>query len=364
MNVLDYLHKFKDTSFEVMGFNELDALICSILSYYPFHLQDTKKVMKAKDLTKLLYSTDERGLSQRKRNDIKLMLEFATSKRYQGFKLINFKRVFDKDATVQFQAITILFKKFMFVSFCGTDATLNGWKEDFNMSYLEMVPSERVAIDYVNTVRKSHPFRPLYLGGHSKGGRLAITGAKYLSKKKGLLQVFSFDGPNFLDSFYDDKYYEIKSHIYKYTPNESIIGRLINDNGKDKIIVLSNSELLGQHDIYSWEVENAHFILEKEYTKRSNKIVGIINTSLRFIPDDKKKKVIDTLFDLLSRTDFNVFTDDKIDRDLLKQFIPILKEEWKATPKDGREAIKDAAKTAVKGFISKVASKRKNKSIE
>lgn len=357
MNVLDYLSNFKETPFELIGFNEIDALICSVLSYFPFYKLDTKRVIKPSELKRLLESYDRTGLNKRKLNDLKMLEEICTSKRYEDIKLVNFERVFEKDVAEQFQAITILFDGFMFVSFCGTDATLNGWKEDFNMSYLDFVPSEKEAIRYLNDIRKAHPFRKLYVGGHSKGGRLAITSSKFLNKKKGLLHVYSFDGPNFLDSFYDDQYNEIKSRIYKYTPNESIIGRLINDNSSDKIIVLSNAQLLGQHDIYSWEVENTHFVLENEYTKRSNKIVSIINNAIRFLPNENKKKVIDTLFDFLGRVDTNVFTDDKIDRALLKNALPIIKEEWKQTPKDNKEALKESAKNLVKGFIGKYLNK-------
>ena len=41
-------------------------------------------------------------------------------------------------------------KNQVYVSFEGTDHLIGGWKEDFMMSYMFPIPSQKMAISYVN----------------------------------------------------------------------------------------------------------------------------------------------------------------------------------------------------------------------
>ena len=241
MNLIDYLNNYSNKTFKEVPFNEVDALAFSLMSYFPFDLLKSKNI-DAFDVNYFLKTYKPKRLPKRKRMDILVLSTLCSSRRYKGIKFLDFKKKKDGQSIEQFQAVTIEFKDFIFVSFCGTDASVVGWREDFNMSFLEMVPSEVDAIKYINDVRKKHPFKPIYTGGHSKGGRLAVRAGKEIYKNNTLQAIFSFDGPNFTDSFYDSQYEEMKYLVHEYAPNESIIGRLIKDT--PKIIIESSATLI------------------------------------------------------------------------------------------------------------------------
>ena len=72
----------------------------------------------------------------------------------------------------------------LYVAFRGTDGTLVGWKEDFNMAVRCPVPSQESAYRYVNSILdRSEGFLSsgdspaVMLGGHSKGGNMAVYAA-------------------------------------------------------------------------------------------------------------------------------------------------------------------------------------------
>ena len=101
------------------------------------------------------------------------------------------------DHETQFAALTVeLSPGELFLSFRGTDNTLVGWKEDFNMSFVCPVPAQRLALDYVTKIAYRESDR-LILGGHSKGGNLALYAACSLPEEQWAMirRVFLLDGP-------------------------------------------------------------------------------------------------------------------------------------------------------------------------
>lgn len=337
MNLIDYLNNYKDTSFKKVPFNEVDALAFSLMSYFPFDSLNSDKIT-ADDVTKFLKSYKPVSRNQRKLSDIVVLNTLCSSKRYKGIRFLDFKKKRDGQSIEQFQAVTIDLKDFLFVSFCGTDASIIGWREDFNMSFLETVPSEIDAIKYINDVRKKHPFKPIYIGGHSKGGRLAVRAGKELVKNNTLKAVFSFDGPNFTESFYDEKYDDMAHLIYEYAPNESIIGRLIKDT--PKIIVESSSSLLSQHDAYTWLIEDDHFVHTLQYTETSNRIARVTTKTFNELDIETKSMVINTLFDITTKLNIQNLKDSNDPLETIKDALNNIKMEWKNIPKEKRRVVK------------------------
>lgn len=336
MNLVDYLQINQEKTFKEVPFNEIDALILSLMGYFPFDLIDKKKIT-TRDVLKFLETYEPVNTSERKLKDIYILHTLCSCKRFEGIKFLDFAKRRDGDTVEQFQAVTIEFNKHLFVSFCGTDATVLGWREDFNMSFLDTVPSEVDAIEYINNQRKKHPFKKIYIGGHSKGGRLAIRAAKELYKKNTLEAVFSFDGPNFTDTFYDEEYDEMKSLVYEYAPSESIIGRLISD--RKKIIVQSTAKGIFQHDGYTWEVEDDHFVHLDNYTAKSDKIAKISKSLLEDVDMETKQVFVNTLFDLLNNLNITEFRDDAYNIALVKNALSNVRIEWKNTPKEHRKIL-------------------------
>ncbi len=337
MNVINYLNEYQNYSFKEKPFNELDALVFTLMSYFPYGLLKKSKFDKD-DILKFLENYQPDTKLERKLLDIYILKTMCTCTRYKEVKFLHFVNKRSDKAIEQFQAITFKFKDFLFVSFCGTDATLLGWREDFNMAILSTIPSEVDAMEYINKVRKKHPFIDMYIGGHSKGGRLAIRAFKEVYKKNTIKGVYAYDNPNFNESFYDEDYLNIKDRVFEYAPNESIIGRLICDN-KNKIIVKSNAKLIMQHDAYSWETENNHFVRGDSFTDKSNKISSIINETLQRLDQETKTVFINALFSLLERLDITEFKDSDFNKALVLGALSNIRIEWKNTPKEERKTI-------------------------
>ena len=339
MNIIDYIDSYQDKTFKEVEFNELDAAIFSLLSYFPFYLINGKKGnYKNKEILKFVDSyVPEENIPEHRILHIQLMGKVIRSIRYKGIKFIHFRRKRSDSSIEQFQAISILLKKFMYVSFSGTDATTLGWREDFNMAFLDIVPSEVDAIKYINDVRRRHRFKPMYIGGHSKGGRLAIRAGKEIYKNNTVLSIFSFDGPNFSSSFYDDKYEEMKHLIYEYAPTESVIGRLISH--KDKIIVESNASLLFQHSLYTWLIEETQFVHADKYTDRSNKIARICDEVFTKYDNETKSVFVNTFFDLFEKLNITELKDTEYNKQLVINSLHSFRIEWKGVPRDTRKII-------------------------
>ena len=325
MDILGYLDKYKDTSFKEASFNEVDALALALFAYLPFEdFKLEKEKFSREELSKKIneyhFKKDD---GQRIKNTFKLAKIICEGARYNKATFAHFKKINDKEKEKQFQAITILFKDFIYVSFCGTDSTVVGWKEDVNMAILEVVPSEIEAIKYANMVAEKHWFRKLILGGHSKGARLSITAAKGLNNKKRLQAVFSFDGPNFPAVCYNEDYKKIDSRVLSYAPSESIIGRLMNEY-RPKIIVKSTNKFIFQHDAFSWLINDKCFTYDEEYTVASNNAANAINNVLINYDDEKKHQVIDAIFDIADRLNFEKLPSEDAFKASLSKNWPII----------------------------------------
>lgn len=352
MDVFDYLNQYKDTPFRKKRFNEIDALILALLSYVPYdEIGLGKGKTRGKDVLKLLDTYyPPRGSSERKLKYIRLLRESLESERYGSSVFAYFRKERDALNDKQFQAICILLNQNLYISFCGTDATTLGWKEDFNMSFLETVPSEVEAAKYVNFIASKFWFKKIYLLGHSKGGRLAITAAKNLKNKNRLGYIYSFDGPNFPPSCYEAKYKEIDPRIRSYAPNESIIGRLMPEYRAKKIICSTNSLLL-QHDAFSWLIEDSSFVYASHYAEKSTRIVNTINHTLTTYDDETKMLFVEGLFDILDRLDVERLPGEK---ELLAFFalrLPFVRREWKNTSKEKRDVIKKIIFELIKDYF-------------
>lgn len=354
MQILDYLYKYQNISFKEQPFNEVDALALTLVSYCPF---DEIKLCKNKTSSRELFSLLENykpplDITERKLKYLEITKVIARSNRFKNAKFAYFRKRRDQKTAKQFQAITIILKGFAFVSFSGTDSTTLGWKEDFDMAYLDVVPSEIEAIQYLNEVSKHLLFKKIYLGGHSKGGRLAITAGKGLKMKKKLLGIYAFDAPNYPSSFYDASYKEIDSLIHSYNPDESIIGRLMYSY-RHKMIIASTNSLLMQHDALSWVILEKSFEHRQQYSERSTHIVDTINYAMNNYDEDRKKDFIETVFDILYRLNIEKLPPEKEFLSFFKDKLSSIKEEWKNTSKEKRAVVKKTLFDLTKDYLLK-----------
>ena len=173
-NIFDYLD-WRDISLEKVEFNEIDNLILARLSYFP--LDGSVKENDEITVREAYLKMKEQGTTGRilQAEDIDLFPKLANSERFGNLKLTGFVNKIDPEAEKQFSAVTILLPdNTIYVAYRGTDNTIVGWKEDFNMSFSDLVASQTESVKYLEKIANKYPEKKILVGGHSKGGNLAI----------------------------------------------------------------------------------------------------------------------------------------------------------------------------------------------
>ena len=301
-NIFDYM-KWRDISLENVEFNEVDNLILSRLSYLPFDGvigKDEEITLKeAYERTKILGTTGRTLQAE----DIDLYPVLAKSIRFGKCKVTNFINKIEPEAEKQFSAITVILPDdTIYVSFRGTDNTIIGWKEDFNMSFSDIVPSQLDSVEYLDEVAKKYKNK-LRVGGHSKGGNLAVYAGVFCNDetKKQIIEIYNNDGPGFLDKVIEsEEYKEMISKVHTYIPQTSVIGRLLKHKEKTTIVKSTETGIM-QHDLYSWQVMGDKFVRAKQ-TDYSDFIDSTITNWLKEVSPKQREEVIDTWFEILNST--------------------------------------------------------------
>jgi len=197
----------------------------------------------------------------------------------------------------QFMAMTInLPKNYLYLAFRGTTDDVVGWKESLKMSY-EIVPSQLYALDYLNTSKFS---KHLYLGGHSKGGNLAMYAAVYTNRfiQSRIIKIFNCDGPGFMEL--DNKYYSINNKIISYLPSASIIGRLHNINHQ-VVVVQSDKKGFREHNLYSWQFDKDKLV-PSVLSKESEFFKKTIDKFVKRVSPVDRKRLLEEIFNSIEKT--------------------------------------------------------------
>lgn len=291
-NIFVYLKWRDDLEFNKL--NEIDVLVFNKLSYLPLeNIINKDEKMSISELYKKSVKTNNVLYSQKE--DREFFRIISKSVRYRDILVGNVVSKLDFDNEEQFMAITIyLPNDTIFVAFRGTTEEIIAWKEDFNMSY-KVVPAQIDALDYVNNLSLN---KKIYLGGHSKGGNLAMYAGvnANMEIKDKIVKIYNFDGPGFTDL--SDNYLEMKDKIINYIPSDSVVGRLFKT---EAITVVVKSSFYGikQHNLYSWQIEKDSFVLSS-LSKESNKIKIIIDEFISKIGPDERKKFIENIYDIIT----------------------------------------------------------------
>ena len=208
------------------------------------------------------------------------------------------------EAEQQFSAVEIVLDDgTSYISFRGTDDTIIGWKEDFNLS-TGVVPAQERAVEYMQRI-SDKASGMLRVGGHSKGGNIAVYAATFVSQeiKDRIINVYNNDGPGFCDDVIETpEYHEMIKKVHTYIPQSSVIGRLMNHREKYTVVESVQKGIM-QHDLYSWQVLGTKFITLEEVTNGSEFVDKTIKEWLENVEPEKREQVIDVVFDILNATD-------------------------------------------------------------
>lgn len=307
--LLDYLAWRGDLSLEQVPFCAVDALILSALSYVGFEGLVPEEAEPAVPLGRAAegwLSLPERRRGRcRSEEDPRLLRALAEAPRFAGMGLCRRADRFVPEEETQFAALTVLpGDGSACLTFRGTDGTLVGWKEDFNLSFMDVVPAQLEAAEYIRDLAGSFT-GPLRLGGHSKGGNLAVAGASLCPGRvrDRIEQIWSFDGPGLSPYLLARPgCQELLTRTRSVVPRSSVVGLLL-AHEEPHTVVDSDREGLFQHDPYSWQVLGGGFVCLEEVDAGSRRIDRTLKNWLAGLTDRQRETVADTLYTLLTDGD-------------------------------------------------------------
>lgn len=313
-DIFNYLSWRGDLPFSAVPFGPVDALVFSSLVYLRFEgilPEDMKHPVPLRVAADVFSALPDGNARVRSRNDLPLLRAAAESARFRDTRLGFYRSKLLEQEQSQFAAMAcILEDGTVFLAFRGTDNTLIGWKEDFNMSFCDSVPAQREAAAYTETFALQWPVL-LRLGGHSKGGNLAVyAGAKQNADvQKRILGIYNLDGPGFTDSMMGDVgYLAMVPKIHTYIPESSVIGILLEHEEAYSVI---KSRQIGplQHEPYSWEVQGGGFVHVKEMSAGSQFADRTIKNWIKDMTDQEREDFVEAVFELLSAGGANQISD-------------------------------------------------------
>ena len=314
-NIIDYA----ETEFRLITekpFDQVDSLILSQFSYIHFEgiVSGTASSVKTVRIADCLLSEHFEGMLHEVRDPLsnrRLLTALAASPRFRDIKMTFYVSEFDAVSAKQFSAVTfILPDNTVYIAFRGTDDTIIGWKEDFKIAFEYPVPSQVRAREYLLEVSKRLKGN-LLIGGHSKGGNLAVYSAFSApqSVQNRILKVYDHDGPGFKEGVLDcDGYYRIESKINKTIPQSSVIGMLLEGHKKYTVVESSRVGVM-QHDPFSWKIADEDFITTEEVSDGAKYMNRTIRDWINTLSDENREKFVDILFGVLDAGDAETFTE-------------------------------------------------------
>lgn len=314
-NLFDYIAWRGDIPFDKDGPNEVDNFVLCEISYVDYNKifdsynPDVKISLKCASegfcKAHTPKSVKKLGAVLPWENIRKLMDRLRDCPRFAGIEISDFTNEINTDTEMQFCAVTYhLNDREMFVSFRGTDDTIVGWKEDFRLVYLNEIPAQKRAAEYLAEVGAKYPNKNIYVGGHSKGGNLAKYSAlcaddEILSR---VITVYNNDGPGFLPQIVSsERFARIEKKVKNFVPQSSLVGQMFEHRGQ-RIIVKSNSKGVHQHDMFSWDVKGAHATTLKKFTRSGELNHEIFSTRVNSMTLDERREVIDMFCSIIDNT--------------------------------------------------------------
>ncbi len=364
-NIMDYISWRGDLSFEQSQFNEVDNLILACFSYV--NLDGISAVTKQKGiglkkLTKEFMKLHTMKELEADKSFIRLapfmMMEMAKSVRFGKCVVRNYVNDIVTEAEQQFAAMEIVLEDgTSYVSFRGTDDTIIGWKEDFNLS-TGVVPAQKRAIEYLQKISE-HTDGMLRVGGHSKGGNLAIYGSVMCkSAHEKILEIYSNDGPGFSREFQElPEMKEMMPKIIRIIPEYSIIGTLL-EHEKEPVIVASSSKGLLQHDGFSWEVQGPALVRRDSLNKTALRFIEILHKWINGMDMEQKRLLIEDLFATLQASGYENLSE--VQSGGLKSLAAMVKRVEKFAP-ESRGMMQELLTAICGGWLEQLQADTKDK---
>ena len=301
-NMLDYLVWRGDIPLSVAPWDGIDGLICATISYLDFHGGQDSKGWTLEELNRIdaLQEGNSNSFEGRKA----VFQKMADSARFSGTRMHHAISLTDPEIGMQFSAMCLdMPDGTTCVAFRGTDNTIIGWREDFDMAYKTRVPAQEAATLYLTRAAELSD-RPLRIVGHSKGGNLAVYASACVSPKaqKRIESIWSYDGPGMNREMSQSEGYErIREKISSYIPQTSIIGLLM-DYFEPYTVVRSAASGISQHDPMSWQIYGPQFETLEDVDQTAKVTRDTLHDWLQNSTPEQRADFVDTLFCLVDTT--------------------------------------------------------------
>lgn len=323
-NILDYLNWRGDLTLAQSPFNEVDNLILAELSFVNFTgivpgpgEGEGVPLHAAAEAFFRSHEGGDMGMGVLVPDEIPALLKkMAECPRFREMKVNCFCDHLDVRKAEQFAAVTVeLGDGSIYLSFRGTDDTIAGWKEDFLLGCQPEVPAQKKAVAYVKAVAAQYPRRKLMLGGHSKGGNLAVYGGVFvpLAIQRRISAVWSNDGPGFYGAVLETpQHARLEGRVHSIVPKSSVVGMLL-EHEESYTVVDSDQVGLWQHDGFSWQVLGTGFVTLRQVSRQGRRNDLALKEWVRRLPVDQREKFVDGLFEVLTASGATTLTDLKED---------------------------------------------------
>ncbi len=286
-------------------FNEVDSLVCTQLIYNNFD----GIVPSFPDCITLQEASEQYVMKHGALPD--MLNQLGSSKRFGSVKLSDYDHVFDASSKTQYSAVTChLWDGSLYVTFVGADDTFVGWQDAFRMSY-EITPAETRSLHYLHQIAMQYPNVPMYVGGHSKGGALAVYASMLQSSevRNRIRRIYSFDGPGLSEEAYDaDRFDSIRTRLIQYRPQFSVVGFLY-DRKDPYRLVYSNGTRYLQHDPITWAIEGNSIKPTLHRDPESVYISSVFNHWIRSTTRIQRMTFVPEFFSSLASGGAETFTD-------------------------------------------------------
>ena len=375
--IIDYVKEYGSHSLDEVPMNDEDSLVLCQLSYLKFDglVPDVRENKHSVSIEELALHPDYEKLfsDERYERDNRALFEAVRfSRRFCKMRLNCYINIIEKEWETQFSAVTFLLEDgTLYVAFRGTDETIVGWKEDFNMAFLSPVPGQAYSVKYLNMVT-GRLHKPFYIGGHSKGGNLAVYSAMKCTPQvqERILKIYSMDGPGFRPEVLAECGYEkIADKVVKILPHSSLIGMIFEKDIRYRVVE-SKTFGLAQHNPYTWIVRNGKF-MEVDGIYEGRRLMNTaINEWILSLDEQQLRTFVDTLYQVISASqaeDLIEFTADW--KKSMNRVVSALKEVDEQTAQMLKEIIKSLfeitglyMKEEVKKGITRGDSRGKHKS--
>ncbi|MBO5474355.1 MAG: DUF2974 domain-containing protein [Lachnospiraceae bacterium] len=314
--ILDYLKEYGGYTLEEKPFSDVDSLILSQFAYLKFDgmvpgPEEAGQTVTLYDLVNHA-SYDHLYADERYREDnMALFLGVYRSRRFGDMRIGNYVNRIEPERETQFSAVTYwLSDGTCYVAYRGTDESIVGWKEDFNLAFSEPVPAQLMSVEYLEQAAQRIE-GDFCVGGHSKGGNLAVYAAMNCREevRRRIGRIYDHDGPGFRPEVKrGGAYREIEERIHKTIPRSSLVGMLLYSDGVYQVV---ESRTLGvaQHNPYTWLVDGDHFHIVDEIRAGRKFMDEALNQWILSLSQEQVHTFVDTFYQIVLASE----TDNLID---------------------------------------------------